>query len=170
VAVIDAAFGDSQSFPCASTLLEGQQVQAVAMLDDVYAAFRAQQAAAIAGVGYFTRFDSFDDLCQGIGGLLARTPQGSISIHSPHRLSPANGARNQNGQGNVDDELFLKLSPKERQVMEILARGHTVAEAAQILKRRPSTVDNQKARLMKKLRISHMTQITRIAMRVGLID
>ena len=65
---------------------------------------------------------------------------------------------------------FLSLSDKERGVMQLLARGFTAREAAEVLKLSPSTVDNHRTRIMRKLQISHMTQITRKALRAGLID
>ena len=62
------------------------------------------------------------------------------------------------------------LSPRERQIMRMLALGRTVRECAQELQLAPCTVDNHKSRLMRKLGIHKTSELTCQAIRDGLIS
>lgn len=61
------------------------------------------------------------------------------------------------------------LTPREREVMTYLSLGYTVKQAASTLGLRPSTVDNHKTRLMKKLNVHKTVELTRLAFRFGLV-
>jgi two-component system secretion response regulator SsrB len=61
------------------------------------------------------------------------------------------------------------LTIRERQVMRLLAQGLSVRQCATKLKLATSTIDNHKARLMKKLDIHKASELTCIAVREGLI-
>jgi DNA-binding NarL/FixJ family response regulator len=54
-------------------------------------------------------------------------------------------------------------------VMRLLAQGMSVRDCATKLKLAISTIDNHKARLMKKLNIHKASDLTRIAVREGFI-
>jgi DNA-binding NarL/FixJ family response regulator len=169
IAMLDAAFPDGSAFDVAEKLLARRKVRAVIFLDDEFAMARAQRAIAMDHTAYFTRHDEFTHICGGVGELLAPAAseppeEAENQCPAPKFLLDAARLRELNCDG------FLCLSAKERQVMRLLARGHTVPETARILRVARSTVDNHKSRIMKKLNICHMTQITRVAMRVGLID
>lgn len=64
---------------------------------------------------------------------------------------------------------IAQLSERERQVMRRLAAGATVRQAAEELGLAPSTVDNHRTRLMKKLGVHKATELTRRAFRDGLL-
>lgn len=61
------------------------------------------------------------------------------------------------------------LTLRERQVMQLLAQGMSVRKCADTLGLATSTIDNHKARLMKKLGIHKASDLTRAAVREGLI-
>jgi DNA-binding NarL/FixJ family response regulator len=62
------------------------------------------------------------------------------------------------------------LSPRERQIMRMLALGRTVRDCAQELQLAPCTVDNHKSRLMRKLGLHKASELTCQAIRDGLIS
>jgi DNA-binding NarL/FixJ family response regulator len=62
------------------------------------------------------------------------------------------------------------LTLRERQVMRMLAEGKSVRQCADALGLATSTIDNHKARLMKKLGVHRSSQLTLLAIREGLID
>jgi DNA-binding NarL/FixJ family response regulator len=62
------------------------------------------------------------------------------------------------------------LSPRERQVMRMLALGRTVRDCAKELQLAACTVDNHKSRLMRKLGIHKTSELTCQAIRDGLIS
>lgn len=72
-------------------------------------------------------------------------------------------------QGSPGAGSVAGLSARERQVMQLLAQGKTVRQCAAALGLAHSTIDNHKARLMKKLGVHKASQLTCRAVREGLI-
>ena len=62
------------------------------------------------------------------------------------------------------------LSPRERELLRILARGVTLKDAASVLGISYKTADKQKASLMSKLDIHDRVELARYAIREGLVE
>jgi two-component system invasion response regulator UvrY len=62
------------------------------------------------------------------------------------------------------------LSDREMQVLVRLAVGRTTREVADELNLSPSTVETYRSRVLEKLNLRNVTEITRFAIRRGLID
>lgn len=62
------------------------------------------------------------------------------------------------------------LSPREQEVLELLAKGKSIQESADCLKLSPKTIESHRSNLMKKLDIHTIAELTQYAIRVGLID
>jgi len=62
------------------------------------------------------------------------------------------------------------LSPRERELLRVLARGQSLKEAASILGISYKTADKQKASLMAKLDIHDRVELARYAIREGLVE
>jgi DNA-binding NarL/FixJ family response regulator len=170
LALLDATFPDAQAFDVGRKLLSRGHVRAVAFLDDDFTMVRAQRALAIPDAAYFTRNDTFAHIIGGIGELLGQPQLAggdlrcSEHVPTPKYLLRAEHLRAHNTDG------FLDLSCREQEVLSVLASGYTARKAARVLNVTESTVGNHKTRIMKKLKITHATQLTRVAMRAGLID
>jgi DNA-binding NarL/FixJ family response regulator len=116
--------------------------------------------------GYFTRGASHPELVEGVRRLargersfesgiesyVLRSSAGRRFCHAPH-ASPLG-----------------TLTSREMEVLRLTALGNTVKACAEILKLAPSTVDNHKSRLMKKLGVHKSLDLTRLAIREGLIS
>jgi DNA-binding NarL/FixJ family response regulator len=63
-----------------------------------------------------------------------------------------------------------RLTPREQEVMRLLAEGFTTREIAQRLFISPKTVENHRANIMKKLDLRTTIDLVRQAARLGLID
>jgi DNA-binding NarL/FixJ family response regulator len=61
------------------------------------------------------------------------------------------------------------LTARELEILKLLARGNSVRECARQLHLSESTIDNHKTRLMKKLQVHKLTELTHLAIREGLI-
>lgn len=61
------------------------------------------------------------------------------------------------------------LSPRERQVFCMVARGHTSQEIADELSLSPKSVDTYRARFMAKLRLKTRTDLVELAIRHGVL-
>jgi len=62
------------------------------------------------------------------------------------------------------------LAPRERQVLQLVAEGHTSKEIAALLGLSVKTVDSYRARLMEKLDLHETAGLVRYAIRNGVID
>lgn len=63
-----------------------------------------------------------------------------------------------------------ELSAREREVLCLVAQGHTSREISGLLEISPRTVEHHRSKLMEKLNIYDVAGLTRYAIRVGLID
>lgn len=59
------------------------------------------------------------------------------------------------------------LSPRERTILQLLAEGHSNAEAAAILSLSPKTVETYRSRLMTKLQITDLATLVKFAIEHG---
>lgn len=62
------------------------------------------------------------------------------------------------------------LTPREREVLVLVAQGSSNREIGEVLHISPKTVDVHRTRLMKKLDLHHVADVTRYAIRRGLVD
>ncbi len=61
------------------------------------------------------------------------------------------------------------LTPRERQVLQLVAEGKTTKESAQLLNISPKTAETHRSRIMEKLNIHETAGLVRYAIRRGLI-
>lgn len=64
----------------------------------------------------------------------------------------------------------IELTPREREVLKLLAEGHTVKKAADLLRLSQKTVDAHKTNLMKKLDIHNRVDLVKYAINKKLIQ
>lgn len=69
----------------------------------------------------------------------------------------------------TDDEQSL-LSTREEEVLKLIAEGHTGREIAELLFISPKTVERHRANLLEKLGLRDRLELTRYAIRTGLIE
>lgn len=62
------------------------------------------------------------------------------------------------------------LTPRERQVLQLVAQGHTTREIAGLLTLSPKTVEVHRSNAMKKLDLHSTADVVRFAQRHGLLD
>jgi len=74
--------------------------------------------------------------------------------------------RVRNGQEPVSDP----LSPRESEVLKLIAEGHTSREIAELLVISEKTVDRHRANLLEKLGLRNRVDLTRYAIRRGLVE
>jgi two-component system response regulator NreC len=82
-------------------------------------------------------------------------------------LQPALGARLAAGeQGHDSDE----LSERERDVLRLIALGHTNAEVAEQLYISIRTVESHRAHIQQKLRLTSRAELVRYALEHGMVE
>jgi two-component system secretion response regulator SsrB len=150
----------------ALTALHAKQVRHVLVLDHRPREGRLVEVLHEPGTSYLSRRIAPAALAAAIEAILA---------HGTRAIDPDLLPRlRRTGRGYEFLELpavgsVASLTVRERQVMRLLAQGLSVRECAATLKLATSTIDNHKARLMKKLGIHKASELTRAAIREGLV-
>ena len=71
---------------------------------------------------------------------------------------------------SAEKELFKKISPRQREILQLLAEGKTAKEIASILNISTKTVEFHKYKMMEQLKIKTSTELVHYAMKHGLIS
>jgi two-component system, NarL family, nitrate/nitrite response regulator NarL len=113
--------------------------------------------------GYVVKTSSLGEILDGIrqvaiGGTPLSADVAGAVVRAMHR--PADAA-----SGTLDS-----LSPRERQVFRLLAAGLSTRDAAARLDLSPKTVETHRMRIYEKLGCASAVDLTRLAVRQGLID
>ena len=73
-------------------------------------------------------------------------------------------------EAKVTDAAYGTLTPREQEVMRLLADGLSTREVAEKLFISPKTVENHRTSIMKKLDLRSSLELFRFAARIGLLD
>ena len=68
------------------------------------------------------------------------------------------------------EDLYAKLSNREREVFQMIAEGRSTKEVSDILCVSPSTVKTHRANIMEKLKIENISHLIQFAIRLGIVD
>jgi DNA-binding NarL/FixJ family response regulator len=68
-----------------------------------------------------------------------------------------------------DDDLVKRLTSRQREVLQLIAEGHSTKEIANLLNVSVNTVKTHRLKLMEKLGVHEITGVVRYAVRSGLI-
>lgn len=158
VAILDLALTKASGIDVvrrvAATTL-GTRCLMLATHEDPSLAAQALQAGA---VGYVIKDNRFEDLMLALRSIHAGGTFVSPSIAAKLRALRRDGADT------------LALSPREREVVRLLAVGKSSKEIARTLGISPQTVDTHRRRLMRKLKVRCAAEVVRYAVQSGLLD
>ena len=76
----------------------------------------------------------------------------------------------EDGRRDDKQDRLARLSTREREVLQLLAEGHTGTEIAERLSLSPKTVETYRARLVEKLGIRDVAGLVRFAIQRGIIS
>ena len=68
------------------------------------------------------------------------------------------------------DSVFVSLSPREREVLQLIAEGLSTKEVAHTLKVSVKTVETHRRQIMNKLQLFSVAELTRYALREGVVS
>lgn len=112
--------------------------------------------------GYASTFDSFENLLS--------TLRGIVGVRGDERIAnPTWYLQSVDDPISADDPVRL-LTNRELEVLTQIAMGNSVKACSEFLKIAPSTLENHKASIMKKLRVNKSIDLVRIAIRAGLVE
>jgi DNA-binding NarL/FixJ family response regulator len=167
VALVDISLPDESGMQLTqrirSTLPE-TRVMIVSMHSKIDYIVEAFQAGA---TGYVVKESAAGRLIQGLRAVIEGEYflDSSISHEVVERLmkSPVREAR-------VSDSDYGRLTPREQEIMRMLAEGQSKAQIAERLCISIKTVENHRSNIMKKLDLHSAMDLVRYAAKLGLID
>jgi DNA-binding NarL/FixJ family response regulator len=74
------------------------------------------------------------------------------------------------GQGGTPFERYNQLTNREREVLQLIAEGHSTRQIAEMLYVSVSTIKSHRANLMEKLNIDSSVKLIHFAIQIGLVD
>lgn len=98
--------------------------------------------------------------------------QGGTYLHTDHRALLFNNEQEKqtSSQGKQDEQDYTRLSPREKEIMRLIAMGYTNRQAAEELFLSEKTIETYKSRLMSKLGLHSRAELVRYALRLGVIS
>lgn len=72
--------------------------------------------------------------------------------------------------GRKESDPLSNLSPREKQILQLIAEEHTSAEIGKMLSISEKTVEKHRARLMEKLSVRNLAGLVRLAVKYHLVD
>jgi Response regulator containing a CheY-like receiver domain and an HTH DNA-binding domain len=78
--------------------------------------------------------------------------------------------RSENGLGEDHSDPLALLSPREREILQLIAEGHPSAEIAKMLSISPRTVETHRTNLFAKLDVHNLAGLVRMAVKLGLVN
>lgn len=155
---------DGTPFDIPRRLRMAQPEVRVLVLDDEFSLLHVRAAVQLQVFGYWTKGSSFEELCHAMNEMVAGRFAYCPSTRSLVKITPR-------GVTFVPPEHALqRLSHRELEVLFHLARGKTLRECAEVLQLSPSTIDNHKTHMMRKLGVRRTVELVSVAYRNGLLD
>ena len=118
------------------------------------------EALRLGASGYVLKATSLPELVQAIERVL----------DGHKHLGPLEAELALTGLTSGAPDALRALSPRERQIIALVARGHSSAEIGDLLHLTPKTVDSYRSRLMARLGLTDLPSLVRLAIREGLIS
>ena len=123
-----------------------------------------RQALQSGALGYVLKSSVSDELLQAVRDV----SQGRMYLSQPISSILAEDAPNIQFGGA--ERPFETLSPREKEILQLIAEEHTSAEIAKLLVISEKTVEKHRASLMDKLNIHNLAGLVRLAIKEGLVD
>jgi DNA-binding NarL/FixJ family response regulator len=161
IAVIDVAMPEMNGVEATRIIIsnsQGQtQVIGLSMHEDRRFALRMLQAGAR---GYLLKEAAFTELVDAINAVR----RGRIYLGGRMADSVLDAVVN----NRHETEGAMALTQREREVLQLVAEGHTTREISELLDLSGKTVETYRKRLMEKLNAHSIAELTKIAVREGI--
>jgi DNA-binding NarL/FixJ family response regulator len=163
VVLLDVAMPRLNGIEAARQIMEAHPKCKIIMLS-MHADEQYVYEALRAGVnGYVVKDAAFGELVTAIRTVLSGRNYLSPSLADLVTTDYIRRARGQDVPSELD-----KLSNRQRQVLQLIAEGHSSAEAAKILHISVRTVEAHRFHLMEKLGLHNIAEVTKFAVRHGI--
>ena len=113
----------------------------------------------------------------GANGYVSKSEDPKILIHTIRRVvrgrssfsDPIRVRMKKSSSSTRPHSRLRSLTPRELEILRMIAQGLTRIQIASTLHRSPKTVDNHRAAIMEKLSLRDRVELTRYAIREGLV-
>jgi two-component system response regulator NreC len=112
--------------------------------------------------GYIAKESAYEELIAAIRGVMA-----GQSWYTPAAIARMAGDFGAAGNQNIDSA-FMVLSPREREVLQLISEGRSTKEVAGRLSVSVKTAETHRRNLMEKLHLDSVAELTKYAIREGL--
>jgi len=116
----------------------------------------AEQMLAAGACGYVLKHAAFPEMMEALSTVLA----GKVYLSPTLNISKSNSGSDASSGG--------KLSPREREILQLLAEGKAMKEIASVLGVSIKTVETHRRTMMSKLGIYSVAELTKYAIREGI--
>jgi two-component system response regulator NreC len=122
-----------------------------------------RQALKAGARGYVVKSQAFEDLLRA----LSEISRGKVYLNPSLATELVDACLDE----SLDESAAIPdpLTPRERQVLQLIAEGHTTKEVARVLRIGFKTADSHRNHIMKKLDLHDVTGLVRYAIRQGLM-
>ena len=187
IEVVDEAADGREAFERVRTFMPDVVLIDISMpiMDGLEATRRIRKEFPEVKILVLTQYDDkehvFSAIESGASGFISKTAASSelaSGIRSVHRgdsfLSPSAAKflvedYQMEASLRKEQDPFKQLSDREREILKLLAEGHTAREIADMLVISVKTVEGHKTNLMSKLDIHNRTDLVKFALRKGII-
>ena len=127
------------------------------------------QAVRAGAAGYLLKDAASNELEQAVRAV-ARGDTYLDQAASKHLLTAYRGRRENKTESEEHEPTPTDvLTPRQREILQLIAEGHTTKEIASLLHRSEKTIEGHRSRLMSQLDIHDVVGLVRYAIRIGLI-
>jgi two-component system response regulator NreC len=123
-------------------------------------------ALALGAMGYVVKSAADTELISAIRAVY----QGRVFVDAQHAMAASNSGPANSSHGSSATAPIEKLSTREREVLVLVAQGHTNQAAADRLGLSVKTVESHRARFMEKLGLTSRADLTRFAIESGVLS
>lgn len=165
VALLDMTAPDSPTATGISLWAERLPQVRLLLYDDAVRDVHVRTALRVRAAGYLTKRDRFADWIEAVRKAMRDEPAFTPAVRQRLRSTP----RGWELLPSDDAPGLHSLTVRETEVLTYLAQGLTGKQCSALLGISPSTVDNHKSRIMRKLKVRKTVELTRLALREGLV-
>ncbi len=166
VVLVNPRLSDTGPFETARRFHTNHARPALMFLDDSVRELHVRAAVQGGAQGYWTKHVSFNAILRAV----SKVASGGASFCPAARQFIATTRHGLKYTPSPKSTALSLLTRRETEVFLHLAEGFSVKECAARLSLAPSTVDNHKSRLMKKLDVHKNVDLARLAARENLLD
>jgi len=166
VVVLDLELDDPQGLEVLRTLRAGGFLGGVLALSDRTDGATVLEAMRLGADGYLTKADGLRD----IGTAMLRIARGERVVDGSLERAAVHELGRFARQARESSEVAGTITPRERQILQLLAEGLTMRQVARRLGISPRTVETHVAKLYRKLDVRTRVQAIARAASIGLID